>query len=685
MKSYTIQLRDTYEIPEILDEIDEEEWEVILDYVGEIRSRHESLGSNIDMEALKVEVGKRYAEEIAELTKKAETQENEYKALQKRFSAVTQGLDEKTGEMLRLQRQKLAEQFQKDIEQERKELTDKASLKVKDLTETIKEMQEGFAEKLRIERESNADIIRDLKKIVENTRAEKSAMFSEVSSQLSSSIEQERKRIEESYRDKLSEKDIIINNIQNTLTEKFSKDLETYKNQVAELKSNQKKNELIYNKLVDNYKLQLEVANKTIEDQRSNENLLNQVNDTLKPILKFYTGKSEEKGSSGEDLICNFLRSKYDEAIVSDVSGETASGDLYFKYKHLRCLIEIKNKMNICKSDVDKFIRDMKVSRSSKSVNCGIFVSLQTSQFPDRNSESLQLDFVDELPIVYIYVEQPNQIQYAILFLEKLISTGTTDSEQTSLLVNYFKDYHNHVKSINSYFEKAVIAKRRELKQLEKQQEIQSKLLEDMDVDYAKISKLFNIPITINGEIFPSLSESDSDSDENSDANSNSEETEVKFPALDLSNLDECKKTVKDCFIHLSSLSNKDCTLGELCAALNTKTTVINKLGGYTKLINEAKKEYVSAIITPDIAKKIRDFKSKNGKYPLRATIITFGISHRGFTKLNKIIRTKKLTEYVCKFAETVPEPVAESVIETTSETVAESSSESSSESDSEN
>jgi chromosome segregation ATPase len=129
---------------------------------------------------------------------------------------------------------------------------------------------------------------------------------------------------------------------------------------------------------------------KELNEQRAKElsvmqnNTLEQLQNTLleklDPITKFYGGTNTEKGEGGEGAIRDVLTTcgTYDASTVTDVSGQTATGDIIFNWGKMKCLIEVKNKKKLTKEDIDKFIRD--VNQSADKINCAIFISGQITR-----------------------------------------------------------------------------------------------------------------------------------------------------------------------------------------------------------------------------------------------------------------------------------------------------------------
>jgi len=211
-------------------------------------------------------------------------------------------------------------------------------------------------------------------------------------------------------------------------------------------------------------------------DTKQMHDQLTTISETIKPLIKFYTGSNEEKGSGGENLIEKILKThdKYSDGVVTNTSKQTAKGDLFFKWRQLKCMIEIKNKKTLTLDDMDKFVRD--VTELSSTINCAIFVSLNTDIFPGRSRELMQVDFINGIVVIYTYISYTESIHYVIACLEKIVASNTTSTEQNKLLAKYFIDYYSFLNKTRQHFEKTIITKNREIKQLSKSLEECNKL-----------------------------------------------------------------------------------------------------------------------------------------------------------------------------------------------------------------
>ena len=146
-------------------------------------------------------------------------------------------------------------------------------------------------------------------------------------------------------------------------------------------------------------------------DAKLQKKSLDDINTTLQPVIKFYGSKSstEEKGTAGEKFIYNILTTsdRYTDSVTEDMSGVAKHGDLFFKWKQIRCMIEIKNKQTLTNTDIEKFERDIDSSIISKNINCAMFISLRTDLFPGKQRNLIQFDYRNNILVTYLSMSYP--------------------------------------------------------------------------------------------------------------------------------------------------------------------------------------------------------------------------------------------------------------------------------------
>ena len=214
--------------------------------------------------------------------------------------------------------------------------------------------------------------------------------------------------------------------------------------------------------------------------------LAGQINDTVAPIARFFGGTNAEKGMSGEHIIYNILTThdKYSDAVVEDVHGQAAHGDLIMKWKKLNCMFEIKNKQTLTNGDLDKFERDIRYLIQTRGINSGVFISLQTAVFPGKTRELIQIELIDRVPVLYIYLANINDMHYSIACLERLVSIGTTENEQVQRLTVHFNKYHEYLSNSQKYLNRVLCDYKQMMRRTQEQLSITDKLYEQVSEDF---------------------------------------------------------------------------------------------------------------------------------------------------------------------------------------------------------
>ncbi len=451
------------------------------------------------------------------------------------------------------------------------------------------------------------------------------------------------KQIESQHLEQLSKlkKDLAEQEMQHKLQqESLAKDIESkYSGQLVA----QKQVEEQYKARLEQYESNLAVISK-----------LDSLDTKLTPMLKHYGGSNNERGTSGENMIYNLITTEntYLDAIVEDTSGQTARGDIMFSWRQLKCLIEVKNKKTLTKKDdMDKFIRDIESSIDSKhKINCAIFVSIDTDIIPGRNRDIIQLEFVRNIPVIYIYTPPPcKEIHYAISCLEKIINTKVSTNEQEKELQAHFKNYYNHIITYQKYFEKTLDTKRKEI------------------VTLTKHLNVFNVLYDQLTPVHLSMTTEDDSTSANPNENPNEnvpmgQDESIEIPQdrdqVEIESVEPTKVLVGepeeqyqqfvDAFIELALAKNTIPTITTLCRYFNVNTSVITNLGGYKKITSDAKIQFTKTIVPDAKVKLIMKYHSINGVFPSRPELIAHKmVSDGSIRKLNKVVKTKKILDYI--------------------------------------
>jgi hypothetical protein len=521
----------------------------------------------------------------------------------------------------------------------------------KNISLRVKEIKEKYLEKIN---ENEVEARQELKK-------ERDAYKKNIDEAVE--LEKNRyKQLQNNYQQELQDCTNKINNIKTELKEekeqakkKYQERIDYYKmsfqeeiKRLNDIIINDKKEflqekEQLNNKisLLEEQILQALNNNNTSVQQFINENitrhtldLSSQIKLISDPILKFYGGTNMEKGNLGENFVENLLKDNtFSDAIIEDVSGKTGAGDRLFKWRKLKCLIEVKNKRKLTKDDMEKFTRDVTSSAESLNINSGIFISLLTNEYPGRSREIIQIDFINNVPVIFIYVTDQNQIIYALTCLEKLINTDTDNTKEVKMLANYFVNYKNYVSESQKNTEKMIQLRERELKYLRRELENYNSVLDDLEKNYSCVIKIID-PSAAPDRI------DDLYEEENKPA------PQEKFDMNDA----DAKNKLLDIIIN-NLLLNKSIYANDLLNQLSLTRDAFEKFGGYKNLIRDAKYKYLSEQINDDIVNKIIEYKKQNNNFPSRENIIKLKIiSERDYKKINKVLKVKKLIDVINEF-----------------------------------
>lgn len=196
---------------------------------------------------------------------------------------------------------------------------------------------------------------------------------------------------------------------------------------------------------------------------------LEEMNNQLTPMYKFYNGSNNDKGTLGEFTVKKILEDvRFSGALVQNVSGTAEDSDIYFCFSNLKCLIEVKNKIIITRDDVAKFERDAAKNLDTNKINCALFVSLASNKLVDINISYIYTKMLNGIPLVHIHLTSPNELFLAIAYLQSAVDlqTDVLDEDVNKLKV-HFNNYY-------SFAEETLI-------HLTKQRKIFTSLLKEID------------------------------------------------------------------------------------------------------------------------------------------------------------------------------------------------------------
>ena len=663
MSNFSITLPKTYEVPSIIAKLSTDEWIILFNYISELLMKHDSLNSKLSEDTLKEHITKQYESKFNAQTEELTKYKQEIEALttthKKQMDTLKHTADIEYKEKIdKIVNDEVAKYVNKEHE---------LQSTIAKLEHQIASTQSKFDDRLTsIEAKYEARI------------AEKDKRLDELREQTHEKITTSTDKLAAQYEEKLAKAlaanfalteqfkalhidyttkyETKVNNLRQQLTDennvknsKYEEQLTTLKKQLLEEKKS----------VVDNYEEQIETLTTTIKAlteqikslstelttmqsdiqsqaeakytaqiddlKKQNSDIskltseLNKSIDSIQPLKKFILGSNEEKGTLGENSILNLLKISYLSGVVEDVSKTAASGDLLFKYKQLKCLIEVKNKNKITIDDVDKFKRDIQTNKST--INCGIFVTIMSASIPGYSQELIQLDYVEGVPTIYTYLQSPHDLLYSVACLEKILTTN--DTKESKMFVEHFKQYYLSLVSFEKYFNKQLIIRKQEVRTIEKY----------INSIHTKIKSLTDTYVSIE----PTSNESESED----------EEEHLEEPSLIKLNADPYQQ-----LLNFYVKSEEKCDLSLLQKHFDNVDEVIkNKFTSFEALEKKITLDVYNAYITPAIVNKIIAYNNEHGKPPTREIIISSNIMpDNDIRKLTRSLKLKNPTESIIKY-----------------------------------
>ncbi len=336
-------------------------------------------------------------------------------------------------------------------------------------------------------------------------------------------------------------------------------------------------------------------------DQQSSA--INNIIEELKPIKKYFVGTNDEKGKGGENRIEQILlqNARFTDAIITNTSKQADEGDMHFAWNKMKCIIEIKNKKILTKDDITKFRNNI---FSSNNANCGIFVSLITHHFSSIMRDYIQFDLVDHKPLVYIYLQKNEDLDYAILSLSHILNKSKDNSSTIDDFIIYLNKYTTLLKTLLVNLETRKKKITVELKQIHKEIILyEQELLNSVEA----------------GKNNPIITLHDSP------------QTSVQL------------STILD--VYINSVLEKRQMLATDMYELYSES-LIRTYGGYTKICQMAIESFIPTILTKDILSSLVEYYKTNKKHMPLKDMITL-IRQVDYRKLG-LFTNNKPYGYIC-------------------------------------
>lgn len=455
----------------------------------------------------------------------------------------------------------------------------------------------------------------------------------------------------------------VYNNVEQEINNKLKKEYEQlysskiieYNTTINHLKEEVKKHEIKLSEIPT-------ITSIIKEESDKQRQALSEFDNKLEPLYKLYTGTNEEKGRIAEQTITEYLSNepRYTDAIINNVSGETAVGDIHMQWNGLKCLIEVKNKKKLTVDDMRKFERDVQNTSINSSINCAVFVSLRSNDFPGKTREVIQMDVVNNIPVIYTYITDFSLLYYSFICLKSVVDNVVDNSNQHNKLVSYYQSYMKKTQHLINYFNKQIKAHETSIRSLKKElftltslnEELVSNIelysgdsftmLDSID-DILEVSNTHDDNSNIDNK--SNHDDDNSDDDVNSDDDTNND--------LNLNNKEESINKIVTYFIKHTIKHKTHPSSSDILQKFNITTyQLLRKLSGIKDIITRAKKRYLQQTITSDMIKNILLYKTSNNEWPKRPLLIKKFIPRRLLTKIGYVLKTKKVMETIYEFIE---------------------------------
>lgn len=162
----------------------------------------------------------------------------------------------------------------------------------------------------------------------------------------------------------------------------------------------------------------------------------------LKPISKMFNGTNEEKGKMGENYVIDRLKKIDFKNFLSYSGDEAHAADIHFSIKNINVIIEVKNKKDVTKNDIDKFFADInrsiergklnaeaniiidrtKYNKDTFVANCALFISIfnEETTFAGKFEDTEQIFHIElykGIPICYLRLHEDTSLLPVIKML----------------------------------------------------------------------------------------------------------------------------------------------------------------------------------------------------------------------------------------------------------------------------
>lgn len=251
-------------------------------------------------------------------------------------------------------------------------------------------------------------------------------------------VDKKCRAIEEKYANEMKQLETKYQNKLNEISESRNDEIKRsadYQNKLHELHlSNVDREKEIRTSLEREYQ-------ETLRIERERYNTLSLQHTALTSTIAPKTITTIEIGNIGEEMIEKWTRELFHNADITDTSGQTSKGDFHIKIHNKLFLFEIKNKLNIQRSDIEKFIRD--IEGNASDIHGGLFISLGSPSIPNKGDFSLE--YISNIPVIYLHVPDRATLKVAIKTL--MFLNNRTDNTLLTMTVNQI---YTNLKAVSS-------------------------------------------------------------------------------------------------------------------------------------------------------------------------------------------------------------------------------------------
>jgi hypothetical protein len=502
-------------------------------------------------------------------------------------------------------------------------------IKIQDMTEEIARLNSSY-QSLKTTKDSELSRINqeytslkdNLKTQLTNAEEKVLQQCAEKISMIKQSYEDQLKLVNASSKTTLTHLEERIS-ILNTVNEEQKEQLEEQISRLNDANEEQKEQ---FNQRISEFQSQIETYKETIKQVSDNRSSIDSIHETIKPIVKFYGGSNENKGHGGEEFIYNNIQSLYDDASLEDVSNTKSKADLFMNLFRLNCLIEIKNKATLKEDDMKKFLRDINVQASSKKINCGWFISLQTNKFPGKKSKHMfcEIDSSSKIPLVYAHITNPTDIKFCVSLLEHMVETSNNSDDKLNTLVTYFNTTYTFIKKHRDNIDLDIRTKQKEITELQKRYAEHDKLFNDMTRDRNKIpSNTSSKPINkdqSDNKIPVNDQDQESENSDLSEPESNQDHVQepstesIELITLTKENLSDYQEIIERTILS-NMIKRQSVEIETIANILSIDIKSMSVIEDYPQILDKYRSLIINNAIKPDTMKKIYEcYKANSDK-----------------------------------------------------------------------